>query len=72
MSIKKHHSLVLENFNFRDLKPENCVLEQKGHLHIKIIDFGTSILASPKETLTDMIGTVSILRLKVSALLCGS
>ena len=45
----------------RDLKPENLLLDQKGkvggHVHIKLIDFGTSTLFSPKQKANGKFGT---------------
>lgn len=45
----------------RDLKPENLLLDDKkksgGHIQIKLIDFGTSTLFSPKKKANGKFGT---------------
>lgn len=46
------------NIVHRDLKPENILLEKGKDLHqLKIVDFGTAVVAEPDERLDMKIGT---------------
>lgn len=43
----------------RDLKPENILLEDdNGEILVKVADFGSSIIVSSKQALTDCLGSI--------------
>jgi len=55
-----HRYLYYRAFQYRDLKPENLVLESNDiESNIKVIDFGTSKMFQPKEAMKEILGTVT-------------
>lgn len=57
---------------FRDIKPENLVLEKDDiESTLKIIDFGTSTIFKPTEKLKELLGTVFYFETVLGSIYCS-